>query len=309
MKKTLFFLVAVLYMAVCNISCSSDDDEIVYNNQAVTLPTTKYETQAALFQLTNNAITATTSGSTFSLTSLNFTESGKAIVEVTSINGNKKYVTYNVDISGDTYTISDTKGVRGTVKESVTRSTSNTKLTITLMVEIPGLGTLSFNTDSPVEAQKVVAAVATVATNNIARTWRVHEMKLTLEGDVAASITEQSGNLGAFVKEAQDRGANLSQTEVAQLQRTIYGLTIDKNGLFSIEYSDNGTEACSWKWTDESQSKLMLQLHNSEFGNIFFSNNSNIEARFFASGVCHFIMTTKITGNKNYTATLLMVME
>lgn len=310
MKTKTILFAAVVCLAVCSTSCSSDDEEISYNNEAVALTSPKYAAQAASFTI-SEGVKATSGDNTYDLTAINITESGKAIIEVSDAGGSKKYATYNVDINGDTYTITDNGGVvKGTVKVTDTRATSEAGMTITLTVEIPGVGTLRFSAANPVGVQKMVETAVSTATANIARTWTVHEMKLTLEGDVSASVNEKSGNMGAFVDEVQERGAELSEGEMAALRKTINSITLDKSGMFAIEYGgDGGTEACNWKWTDDKQSELTLNLRNSEFGNKFLSDNSNVEVRFFASGVAHFIMTTDITGNKNYTATLLMVLE
>jgi hypothetical protein len=310
MKKSLFFFVAAACVALCNISCGSDDDggsnNNNENNAQVTLPLPKYSAQAAAYTIPANAVKSADGDA--SLTGMNFTESGKAVIEVTT-GGTKKYVTYSVKIEGDTYIITNGSKQVGVVQaDAPTRGSSDITVAFELEVEITDLGSFFFKTDGTT-ARKLVETIASSAnTDNIARTWAVQEMKLTLEGDVSASLNEKSGNLKVLADEAQARGADLTPVELEELDKTIKGLTLDKNGLFSIEYNDE-TEACSWKWTDANQTKLMLQLRDSDFGNKFFSNNSSIDVKFFNSGVCHFILVTNVnTGSKKYTATLLVVM-
>ena len=52
-------------------------------------------------------------------------------------------------------------------------------------------------------------------------------------------LLEESGS-GRGYKEPEP----LTEEEMAQFDKTIKGFTLDKNGLFSIEYDDE-TEACS----------------------------------------------------------------
>lgn len=308
MKKKLFFLAMAAFVAMSNTSCGSDsNDEGGNDNTPVTLPKPVYADEAVAFTLQKDNV----SNKFVSLTGLNITESGKAVIEVTTDENKKKFVSYDVKIEGDTYTISKNGKETGKVKvvSSASRATPSVNLVINLSVEIPFLGTFTFMTTNPVVAQKVVQTItSTVNTTNIARTWKVQEMKLTCVGDVDFSMTEKSGNLEVFVKEAQDRGANLTKVEEAELSRTIYGITLDKTGMFSIEYGDGTTEVCSWQWTSANQEQLMLKLRDSEFGNKFLSNKSNIGVKFYAGG-CTFTLTTNIVGSKNYKATLVIVMK
>ena len=102
----------------------------------------------------------------------------------------------------------------------------------------------------------------------------------------------------------------MTKEEEAGLSKTIRGITLDKTGMFSIEYSDANaaTEVCSWNWTGPNQKELMLSLRDSEFGNKFLSGKSSIGVNFSTSG-CTFTTTTNITGKKTYKATLVIVMK
>lgn len=309
MKKNLFFLAIAVCVAMSNVSCGSDSDNGGDNPSQVTLPKPKYADKAASFTLDKGKVVAA-DDELVSLTALNITEGGKAIIGVADGNGKKHFVSCDVEIDGDTYTISKNGRKSGIVKEIVgSRATSSTNLTIDLVVEIPFLGETKFTTSDPVAAQKVIETIApTVNTSNIARTWTIQTMKLTCEGDIDCSLTEKSGNLAVFAKEMQSRGANLTDEEVGQLSKTIHGVTLDKTGMFSIEYSDATTEVCSWNWTNANQEQLMLSLRDSEFGNKLLSEKSNVEVKFATSG-CTFTTTTNITGKKTYKATLVIVLK
>lgn len=307
MKKTLLLFGMAAMVAFAFTACGSDGDETPAPSA---LPTPVYASTATSFEIDDNL---TSTDNTASLKGLNFTESGKAIIEVATVNGTK-YVTYDVKIENGTYTITKAGKAMGTVKGFTTRSEVEGSLTIDITVEIPGLGSFTFTTDNPVNVTKVTEAIAATGnTEKLARTWKVTQMKLTCEGDISVSKTENSGNLKVFADEAQARGANLTDDEMDKLNKSISGLTLDKTGMFSIEYYDNvakssESEACTWQWTDANQDKLMLKLRDSEFGNKFLNSDSHISVNFNASG-CTFTLTTDIKGSKNYLATLTIVLK
>lgn len=315
MKKSIFFFAAAACLALCNVSCGSDDDGGNSGNTQVKLPQPTYAEQAATYTFdTGSAAKDPESGA--SLVGLNFTESGKAIVKV-STNSGKKYVTYDAKIEGNTYTITDNGKKIGEMQtllaKAPTRTISSIPVKFDIEVSIPELGkSFTFKADGITARKAIETYASTVNTVNIARTWKVEQMKLTLEGPTIktpGSITKNGGDLSQFVKEAQERGAGLTADEVAELNKTAVGLTLDKNGMFFIEY-DEKTEACSWKWADENETQLRLDINDSEFGNRFYSEKSNVSVKFFASGVCNFTMQTTVTGNgRDYIATLLFVLK
>ena len=139
-------------------------------------------------------------------------------------------------------------------------------------------------------------------------------MNITLEGDVDLAMTENSGNLKRFADEAQKQGADLTADELAELDKTFKSISLDKNGLFSIEYYENkdnsvSSEACTWSWTDEAAQKLKLKLRDgSDFGNKFLSDDTTIKADFNPTGAT-FTLNTEIKGSKNYKATVTIVLR
>ena len=156
-------------------------------------------------------------------------------------------------------------------------------------------------------------AAATTATTNICRTWTVVQMNITLDGDVDLAMTETSGNMKRFADEAQKQGADLTDDELAELNKTFKSISLDKNGLLSIEYYENSdksvsSQACSWSWTDEAVQKLQLRKRDgSTFGNKFLSDDTNIKADFNPTGAT-FTLDTEIKGSKNYKVTLTIVL-
>jgi hypothetical protein len=172
------------------------------------------------------------------------------------------------------------------------------------------LGSLTFNTDNPVDALKKVGSISdSNNTSNIARTWTVSNMNIVLSGDIDLSMIEHSGNLKVFADAAQEAGAGLTADEYKALCKTIKSVTLDKNGMLSLEYTDGGSEVCTWFWSNTEQTKVNLKLRDgSEFGNKFLSDGSTITVDFTPTG-CAFSLTTKITGNKTYTTTLTIVLK
>ena len=234
-------------VALCNLSCSGSDDDGGSQNPINPL---EYASKAVAFQLSDGDVTAT-AGSGASLTALNFTEAGKAIIEITE-NGKKKFVTYNVKIEGNTYTITNDNGQQiGVVTSDVTRGTKPATINVNITVTINGV-TYVFNTNS-VEADMQYATM-TGGDNlvNIARTWKVRNMKLTLESDdttfPSLSMTENSGKLSAFVNEVKKRDTGFSNEDIDKLNKEIKSVTLDQTGMFDIEYTDGRSDVATWRW-------------------------------------------------------------
>ena len=82
MKKYLFFYAVAACVAISSVSCGSDDEDYLPPKTPVTLTEPEYASQAATFEISGNAVQAS-SGKAY-LSSLSFTESGKAIIEVAS---------------------------------------------------------------------------------------------------------------------------------------------------------------------------------------------------------------------------------
>ena len=135
MKKNFIYLAMAACVALCNLSCSGSDDDGGSQNPINPL---EYASKAVAFQLSDGDVTAT-AGSGASLTALNFTEAGKAIIEITE-NGKKKFVTYNVKIEGNTYTITNDNGQQiGVVTSDVTRGTQAATINVNITVTINGV--------------------------------------------------------------------------------------------------------------------------------------------------------------------------
>ena len=311
MKKTFLYLSMVASLAVCTVSCSDNDGLEPPPPAPETLPQPVYSAKAATYTL-DAEVADENSGA--QLKSINFTESGKAVFEVLTTEGKMKYAAYTMTVSGSVYTIKDDSGQAvGTVETGpVVRAVSATSINIDVTIYIVGLGTCTFT--KAVSAQVETGSMqGGNKLNNIARTWTVKSLFLTLEGDVSLSKLVQSGRLEEFIEEAQKRGAGLSKEEENQLRKTIKSFTLDKNGNFIIEYLENDktnyVEAGKWEWYGNGTSQFSLTFKDLDMGNKFLSNNSIIDVDFNAAGGCTFTLNTEIKGSKSYKANLIVVLK
>ena len=316
MKKYLFFFAMAACVAISNVSCGSDADTsgLPPQGQEAVLPIPAAASQAASYVFATDTASAVKAGDVI-LKAVNFTESGKAIIEVVTDAG-AKFVTYNAALANGVYTLTDDQNnTIGTITDPTSRAGSSATLDINIVITIPGIGEITFHPASPVAVQKFVETIAaSTVTNNLCRTWTVTQMNITLDGDVDLAMIENSGNLKVFADEAQKQGAGLTADEMDALNKTFKGITLDKNGLFSIEYYENAdrsvsSEACTWYWTDEAAQKLQLRLRDgSVFGNKFLSDATTIKADFTPAGAA-FTLNTTISGSKTYKATLTIVLK
>ena len=307
MKKHLLLLAALCGTMFCT-SCSNEDKTISIPDEITEFASPKYAELAALFDIGLNKIVADGA----SLTAIDFTESGKVILEIMK-GGEVLYVTYNAIVTDDgTLIISDELGNElGRVANAFSRSQENVSIALNMTVTAGGK-TYHFQNADPVAVKKIMKTLAgtgTTSTGNIARTWKVASMNIVIEGGVEVSMLEKSGNLKPFADAAQDAGAGLTQSEYQALCKEIKSVTLDKNGVFAIEYTDKGTDVCTWKWTDSSQKDLLLQLRlSTRFGNKFIPLNSKLKADFNKTGVA-LTLQTDIKGDKNYKVTITVVLK
>lgn len=331
--KKIFIFAAVALVALCNISCSSDEEPLPTSGNVQLAPPAASSTAAA-YDIPD--VTSTT-GQT--LDAVNFTESGKAVLTIGTASG-AKCMTFDsapqkLDDNKTKYTLKDgTKDagyIIATVKKAANaarRASGETiELEIHLTVDVPEVGSVTFD-DTTDNADQLPPAAETTALNNICRTWYVELIDVTLSGDVDCTLTEYSGNLLPIAQKAQDNDAQLKYDEFKELCRSVNSIILDKTGLFSIEYQNaSGTvqyyktkadkdnkifepiqcdgkkssEVCSWEWIDSTQKSFRLKFRKSDFGNKFLNEDSRISVD-FNEKISYFSISTKITGNKNYTA-------
>lgn len=337
--KKYFIFAAVALVALCTVSCSSDDNDDPINNTPVVIPTPPTANQAIAFEIPDASQPTADTGE--KLKAVNITESAKAVLKVGTDEGDK-YLTYDskYDEATKTYTLYEGTTKVGTIKQAgaaaaprrVTINLGNwiIELTITMTDSTGSTTTVNFQatvTDATAPSNPQPAAGNNL--NNIARTWVVSEMAMTLDGDVDCTVLEAGSNLIELAKKAQENDAQLEMDEYKELCRSILGLTIDKSGQFSIEYKNASgkveyyynqaekakgnvqyiecdgrveTEACTWDWASSDQQSIKINTKDSDFGNKFLSDKSNIGVKFYSTGVAHLTIYTKIDGSKKYNA-------
>jgi hypothetical protein len=338
--KKYFIFATVALVALCNVSCSSDEEPIPVSGgtSSVTLPQPEAAATAAAFDIPTTTPVTSTTGQT--LDAVNFTESGKAVLTIGTSATDAKYVTFDskatklaenkiqYDLKDGTKDVGYIIATYAAAASASRRAAGTVTLEIHLKdIEIPEVGTVTFpKTTSSAEQ---VPAPATVSTSlaNICRTWYVDLIDVTLSGDVDCTITQPDGNLLPIARKAQDNDAQLEYNEFKEFCRSVESVTLDKTGLFSIEYKNaqgrveyqktktskveyiecdgkKASEVCSWTWADNSMNVVKLTFRKSDFGNKFLNADSRIRVDIYGQ-LTYFSIATKITGNKNYNANVV----
>jgi hypothetical protein len=306
MKKNFFYFAMALCVALCTVSCGSDDDS---DDGVPHYTKQKYETEAAAYDIVpRTAVSSTPSaeGEEVSITGIDFTESGKAIFELTfeSPNGKKtlQYVTYDVEINGDTYTVKDGSKTIGTVVKKGSRASSEgVMITINVSLTVGGK-TYPFSFDDPVAAVQLLEVMAaSKGLTDITRTWQVESMMLVLRFDNgnSPSVRVTGGKLTNFQILAEDNGIILKEKDRTALNRTIQGITLDKYGLFTVTYSDKYNDAATWSWVAGSNDgKINLILKDEAMGNKFLENSTDIEVQYTGDDKINLVLTTRLEADE-----------
>ncbi len=337
--KKYFIFAAVALVALCNVSCSSDEEPIPVTGgtSSVELPQPEAAATAAAFEIPDATPVTSTTGQT--LEAVNFTESGKAVLTIGTSATDAKYVTFDSQAkklaeNKIQYDLKDgTKNVGYIIAtyaaaSAPRRAAGAVTLDIHLNdIELPNENgtttTVSFSATNSTAAP-IPTPTTTTALDNICRTWYIELIDVTLSGDVDCTITQGDGNLLPIAQKAQDNDAQLKLSEFKEFCRSIKGITLDKTGLFSIEYQNykgqveykekkdgkaeyitcdgkKASEVCSWYWADNQKNSFKLKFRKSDFGNKFLNEDSKIGVDIYGQ-LTYFSISTKITGNKNYTA-------
>jgi hypothetical protein len=339
MKKSIFFYAALVAVALCNVSCSSsDDDDDPITDTTVLIPEPETASQAFAFEIPTASQPESTTGE--KLKAVNITESAKAVLKIGTTDGDK-FLTFDskFDASTNTYNLSKDGKAAGTIKKLGSSAAAPQRraqivignVVITLNFEMTNGSGATTTVNFPQQTVNNAVApsnpqpAAGSNLSNIARTWIVSEMAMTLDGDVDCTVLEAGSNLIELAKKAQENDAQLEMDEYKELCRSILGLTIDKSGQFSIEYKNASgrveyfkkpgdkvtyiecdgrveTEACTWNWASSDQQSIKIDTRDGDFGNKFLSDKSTIGVKFYTSGIAHLVIYTKITGSKNYNA-------
>lgn len=313
MKKSIYFLAMAVFAVFCAVSCGDDDDFVKPDNSNIVLPDPPLASQAAEYQFTGNGLKSTDEEAT--LKELTITEGGKAVFHVVTPEGDK-YMTYDVMKDNGVIKIYDDLGnCIGEAQELGTKSSATVTLILDIEITVNGKSyTFQITGENALTVLKVANEVSGgQVLANLARTWDVQSLFLTLSGDVDLSKYEDSGNMEVFVNEARKRDVGLTAEEEAQLSKIIKSVTPDKNGNLFIEYIEKDgtylTEAAKWEWIDSKMSGIVIKFRDTKMGNKFMSDNSQIAIEFNAAGGLTLALNTDIKGSKNYHANLIVVLK
>ena len=295
MKKT-FILAAMAVAVVLGFTdCGSDDDDYVAPKHDVELPLPNNAADAVSFEKIENMISAGKE-----LAGITFTETGNAIVEVAG-----EFVSAKYTFANDIYTL--TGAAKGTVVRNASansRGTTSDPTTITINLEVIVNGqSYNFNGDAAANVQTATELLNNDNLNNLCRKWNFKDMSLSLDGDVKMMKVYQSGDLSQLGKDANENGADLTQDELAELNKTVISIEFTKSGKLFITYRENGkeiTERATWN-SSNFEDFSIKEISNA---NKFVKNGSKIVVLYNGNGGCTMSFFTEITGSKNYKAEL-----
>ncbi len=322
MKKNFFYLALAALVAVGMPACSSDDEDEVVKPEPVNLPTPANASQAVEYVLPT-ALDAKTSTigktqDTPALKSINFTESGKILLElVSAIDGKHTYVMEDATFNNNTYTMNGSK-VKGFIKltdaAALTRANSHIIVDIAVTITIEETVTYTSDGDVTTVTNKRNASGDEVMTY-LVRTWSVTGAILDLKSkskNIKAYEEFDSNSQGYFDlrqvrKEALDQGVEMTADEEDEFERTVKCVTITGDNKFIIEYTDHYPDVAEWEWNNPEKTSIRIVLREGCEGNKFFSNDTKIDVAFNGNR-CNMKMYTHVNdaGSNNWEVELTM---
>lgn len=226
MKKTFKFALAAMAAAAMTLSCTPTTTE--ENEVAEPLETPEYAEVAQKIEFAKD--------NTLGLRSIEFTESGLAIIE--RIQGVKSDPTERVIIEVRTYTYNGnvfTITEFGTV--TVTTSGSNTTATVT--------GSDGKPVSEPVTVPEKQEGTGIEA---LCRTWVVEETSITIKGGSFSSAgigrTFQGCNVDAIAEYAKENGVNITEQIVGY---NVKSISYTATGTFLIDFETAEDFKGEWK--------------------------------------------------------------
>lgn len=311
------------FVAVGFTACSSDDDDSSNSAPApVNLPAPATAANAVQYNLpTSLAPTSATSEETPELSSIEITESNQILLELHNpINNEDTYITENVTVSGNVYTINGSR-VKGTVKvlAAATRAGESTNLEVDITVTLENNVVITYKTDeNGVVVEKVTTTVtAEDAMTRLARTWNILGAKLDLV-DLSKNetyymeFTSKNGyfDLKEVLTEAKKRDVSFSAKEEQDLSRKISSISVTKSNKFIIAYSAGNDDVASWTWANSEKTAFTIKMKGGSTGNKFINDDTRMETA-FSDNRCNLMMKIKFddNSNKKWDASLLLKLQ
>jgi len=299
MKKKFFYLALAAIICAFNVGCSSDDDEKEVKPEPANFTTPPYAEEAMQFNLSPELKAASNTESSetaYALKSINFSESGKILLELhNTVEGNLVYLMEDATVSNEAYakvySMNGSK-VTGTIKMWTARTAGNGPratrapggdMEIILKVKLSNNETVNFNNseDENTVINTITPPVADEATNRLARTWNVLGAILDLKSEKKniKAYEEFDSRNGMFyledvLAEALDQGVNLTEEEQQEFKRVVKNVTFTKTGLFIIHYADETEDVAEWSWANAEKTEINIRLKDNAMGNKFISDTT-----------------------------------
>jgi hypothetical protein len=297
MKKSFIFIALMACVAVCGVSCGSDDDNS--SSKEITLKKTPYEEQAVTFIISpsqSSNINKSKPGAP-DMESIDISENGDVIITLTSTDGDKSYSHTTVtSYNNNNYTLGN-----GHLQLLDTRANS-TQSSVTIAFEITINGVV-YSTDNLLVAALYAQYANGSLENYLCRRWDVTGMRLTLtpqDGGTPAGLTWPNANLANVSKELTSHSVNLTAAEKEQLNRTLSGIFIEGSGRGFLYYGNDAYEVFTWNAithvTENGQVKFNFP---GESGNKFFNEASAITVS-FEGNTCQLKLKCVLQGDKLY---------
>lgn len=311
MKKQFFYLVLSAVVGVSCGACSSDDEKDAVLDP-VNLSTPEFSQQAKQYTLepaVSEAKENDGDGNGKQLKSIDLSESGKLLLELSTSDGNKPFFYLEDATIGNKTMKMNGKKVRGSVQELSSESGANGGsglLVLDIEVTNEDGSTLSFKTGAD-GANVVMKSSPTTdeATLRLARTWNVLGAILDLKSkkkNVKAYEEFDSRNgmfyLEDVLKEALEQGVKLTDEEQQEFKRVVKSITFTKTGLFIISYLDGTEDVADWSWANAAKTEISIRLRDEEMGNKFIANTSKLTVAFNGNR-CNLKAETALSDKEN----------
>jgi len=305
MKKTFFYLAMAVMTAMCMTACeeSDDNDSRGEENNTSAIVTPTYDDEACT--LTPNA--PIDLGSGYSLMKIDLTESGKAYFLLKK--DNEFYINSVYTYKDKVYTM-NSKTVKGTIEIMTARSTQTVSLKVNITIHLTDGTVLTIDSTMLGDILWTMEKNDATGDKDLFSSWKIIGITLDLKGDVKGYKEFPNGNLANIRDFAEEQGADFTEKERKDFEKTIEYVTITKNGLMTFDYSDGTSDGGDWNWVNNQYKQLQLKLQDRYMGNKFIVDNASIDYTAYKEKArCELRLNANISGNKKYEAHVTFLLQ
>jgi hypothetical protein len=316
-----FMMVAIAATALLTTTaCSSDNDNNGNGPSTSILPAPDNAEKAGKIIMDTETPAAAASSeaikSKFKLKELWLSEGGLLTVSLyTPGQQQKTFISEKAIRNGNVYTVNG-KNLQGTVElAEATRSFAPKFLKFNLKTMVSNGDFVQFVFEGD-DFQFSQGQSTGQATATICRLWNINAitLKITSEGTQPFSKTYKSSNAGVDFRpalaDAKENGVSLTEEEEKEFERTASHIDLSNNKVFQILYADHTPDVAKWAWEDTAKTKFSITLENSDMGNKFINNDTEVSSE-FNGNLCNLSMKTKIsdTANKQWNIELRLNLQ